>query len=113
MKKIIELDGKNVGFEANALTPRLYRHLFSRDLFTDMLTVTTAISDDIKKKVQADEIVENVAYVMAGQYGEVPETIEEWLKSLGSADTVRLFPVVVELWTANLHSTSTPKKKHK
>lgn len=113
MKKIIELDGKNVGFEANALTPRLYRHKFLRDLFSDMLTVTSALSDDIEKKTQADEIVENVAYIMAGQYGDVPETVEGWLEELGSVDTMRLFPVVMELWTANLYTTSTPKKKHK
>ena len=113
MKKNIELDGKNVGFEANALTPRLYRHKFLRDLFTDMLTVTSALSDDIEKKTQADEIVENAAYIMAGQYGDVPDTVERWLEELGSVDTMRLFPVVMELWTANLYTTSTPKKKHK
>ena len=111
MKKVVELGNKNVGFAATALTPRLYRHKFLRDLLTDMLTVTSALADDIEKKTQADEIVENVAYIMAGQYGQVPDTVEKWLEELGSVDTIRLFPVVMELWTANLYTTATPKKK--
>lgn len=36
MEKVISVDGKEVGFRASALTPRLYRHKIGRDIVRDM-----------------------------------------------------------------------------
>ena len=36
MDKIILIDGKEVGFRASALTPRLYRHKIGRDMIRDL-----------------------------------------------------------------------------
>ena len=36
MEKIIKIDGKDVGFRATALTPRLYRHRMGRDIIQDL-----------------------------------------------------------------------------
>ena len=36
MEKIIVIDGKEVGFRATALTPRLYRHKIGRDIIRDL-----------------------------------------------------------------------------
>ena len=36
MENIIKIDGKDVGFRATALTPRLYRHRMGRDIIQDL-----------------------------------------------------------------------------
>ena len=36
MDKVIQIDGKEVGFRATALTPRFYRHKIGRDIMQDM-----------------------------------------------------------------------------
>lgn len=36
MEKRIKIDGKEVGFRASALTPRLYRHKIGRDMIQDL-----------------------------------------------------------------------------
>lgn len=36
MEKRIQIDGKEVGFRASALTPRLYRHKIGRDMIQDL-----------------------------------------------------------------------------
>ena len=58
-------------------------------------------------------IFENVAYLMAKQAGEpVPDTPDEWLDSMDGVFSVyEVLPVILELWGANLATTSTLKKK--
>ena len=36
MDKVVKIDGKEVGFRATALTPRLYRHKIGRDIVQDI-----------------------------------------------------------------------------
>ena len=36
MEKVIKIDGRDVGFKATALTPRLYRHRMGRDIIQDL-----------------------------------------------------------------------------
>lgn len=36
MERIVKIDGKEVGFRASALTPRLYRHKIGRDMVQDL-----------------------------------------------------------------------------
>lgn len=39
MTKILTIDGKEVGFRASALVPRLYRHKMGRDIVRDLNTL--------------------------------------------------------------------------
>lgn len=95
MERVIEVDGKQVGLKATALTPRLYRHLLGRDMIVDMsrLKAAFAKADHANKLQEPAEdasqeewdayiekknegrltamdltIFENAAYVMARQY---------------------------------------------
>ena len=58
-------------------------------------------------------IFENVAYLMVKNAGEdVPDTPDEWLDSMDGVFSVyEVLPVILELWGANLATTSQPKKK--
>lgn len=84
MKKVIEIDGKEIEFCASALTPRLYRHKFGRDMIADVRTLQTSLRNkDTERQFTVGEleIFENIAYIMAKQAdGTVPD-MDEWLDS--------------------------------
>lgn len=126
MEKVIEIDGKNVGFRATALTPRLYRHKIGRDIVQDMNQLKKAylkaasISDDATEEEKKDaqlsvmnlEIFENVAYIMARQYDNtIPDTPDEWLDQFTMFMIFDVLPHILELWDSNQKTTSIPKKK--
>lgn len=141
MDKFITVGGKEVGFRATALTPRLYRHKMGRDIVRDMNQLRSRFvkalnaqnlekpkenAPDWQKKnyeeavkesqlsVMDLEIFENVAWIMARQFDPdtVPDTPEEWLDSLDTAFSIySVLPQIMELWQLNQATTSTPKKK--
>lgn len=117
MQKVIEIDGKKVGFRASALTPRLYRIWIGRDMIVDMNRLK-----DSYEKAGKDEgarlsvtdltIFENAAYVMAKHYDDsIPDTPDEWLDTFEMFSIYEVLPHILELWKLNQKTTSTPKKK--
>lgn len=138
MEKIIAIDGKEVGFRATALTPRLYRHKMGRDIIRDLnqlkRSYEKAVSaqnlkapgEDATEKQIGEyeqavrdaqlsamdlEIFENVAFVMARQYDQtIPNTPEEWLEEFAVFSIYEILPEILELWQLNQQTTSTPKK---
>lgn len=139
MEKILVIDGKEVGFRASALTPRLYRHKIGRDIIRDLNQLKrsyekTVAAQKIQKpgenateqqvneyeqamqdaqlSVMDLEIFENVAFVMARQYdANIPNTAEEWLEGFSVFSIYEILPDILELWQLNQQTTSTPKKK--
>lgn len=141
MDKIITVGGKEVGFRATALTPRLYRNKLGRDIVRDMAQLQSRLSKAIKarnlKKPKEDaadwqkkeyedaikeaqmsvmdlEIFENVSWIMARQYDPdtVPDTPEAWLDSFDVPMSIyRVYPQIMKLWQLNQDTTSIPKKK--
>lgn len=135
MSKTIELDGKKVKIEANALLPRLYRKEFGRDLIVDMKKMIEGVqlsAENLKKASKDPEglaavlmadpdaldkldltVVENVTWMMLRAAGEdVGESVEEWLTTI--EDSMALYmamPDVIEVWLASQKTTSKPKKK--
>ena len=139
MDKIVIIDGKEVGFRATALTPRLYRHKIGRDIIRDL----NQLKRNYKKAIDAQniqkpgkdateqqvndyeqamqdaqlsvmdlEIFENVAFVMARQYDQnLPNTPEEWLEGFAVFSIYKILPDILTLWQLNQQTTSTPKKK--
>lgn len=112
MDKIVELGEKSMTLRANALLPRKYRHLFNRDLISDM----RKLHDDYRKsngETFDPEVFENLAWLMFREGGEsVGGSPEEWLAGMDDMMALyRILPVVVELWGANLQTTAKPKKK--
>lgn len=125
MDKIITIDGREVGFRATALTPRLYRHKIGRDIIQDLNSLRKAYAkaaalpadatEEEKKEAQLSvldlEIFENAAWVMARQYdANVPVTPEEWLDGFATFSIYEILPGILELWALNERTTATPKK---
>ena len=48
MEKILTIDGKEVGFRASALVPRLYRHKMGRDIVRDLNTLRKSFTKALK-----------------------------------------------------------------
>lgn len=138
MDKIVIIDGQEVGFRANALTPRLYRHKIGRDIIRDLNHLRRAYSkamqvqvakpengasaeeisayNDAVEDAQLDildlEIFENAAYIMARQYDPtIPATPEEWLEGFSTFSVYEILPEILVLWQINQQTTSAPKKK--
>lgn len=139
MEKIIVIDGKEVGFRATALTPRLYRHKMGRDIIRDLNQLKHSYDKavaarkikqpgkDATEKQKAEygaavkeaqlsvmdlEIFENAAFVMARQYDQtIPDTPEEWLEGFAVFSIYEILPEILALWQLNQQTTSTPKKK--
>lgn len=126
MKKLINIAGKEVGFRASALTPRLYRAWIGRDMIVDM----KHLSDSYKKIKDAQEngtdeereaaafsvvdltIFENVAYVMAKHYdANIPDNPNDWLDEMPMFSIYEIMPQLLALWQMNTATTAKPKKK--
>lgn len=125
MDKVIAIDGREVGFRATALTPRLYRHKIGRDIIQDLNSLRKAYAkaaalpadatEDEKREAQLSvldlEIFENAAWVMARQYdANVPGSPEEWLDGFATFSIYEILPGILELWALNERTTATPKK---
>ena len=103
MEKVIKIDGRDVGFKATALTPRLYRHRMGRDIIQDLnklkkaynkaLSLPDTATDEEKEDAQLSsldlEIFENVAYIMARQYDRI--TLRTGFMSLRRFQFMRSF----------------------
>ena len=133
MEKRIQIDGKEVGFRASALTPRLYRHKIGRDMIQDLNKLQKAYTKALQgihaKKPAEDapaeereayealvhesqldvtdlEIFENAAYIMARQYdANIPDTPEGWLDGFETFSIYEVLPAILELWAINAQTT--------
>ena len=111
---------------ASALTPRLYRAFFKRDMIRDMQNLLHAyknvlsLPDDAtdEQKDEANlvildnlEVFENVAWLFCKEGGEpVGNTPEEWLDTIeGMFSIYEAMPAIIELWLDNQTTTSIPK----
>lgn len=119
LKKMIEIDGKQVPFRASATVPRLYRAYFGRDIFKDLLKLKDSsrkINDVSNDKQQFEisdlEMFENVAFIMAKHAdSSVPNTAELWLEQFDTFAIYKVLPQILELWQLNNQTTVESKKK--
>lgn len=107
MEKLVKLDGKEVRLVANGGTPRLYRAMFKRDVFSDM---QHAIGTD--GVINNAEVFENLAFIMAKQGGLEGYDIEKWLSEMDSPTAiVEAAPEIISLWLDTNETTVNSKKK--
>ena len=114
--KRIEIDGRQVAFNASAAVPRIYRVRFGRDLFEDLSVLMDAIDqsseDNSTLSVKALTTFEDIAYTMAKHADPtIPETPEEWLDGVNIFSIYGILPQIVEMWKLNSATTSESKKK--
>lgn len=128
MTKTAIIDGKEYRMRASALTPRLYRAFFKRDIIRDMqglikvynkvVTVQQNEEATEEEKNEASmellehlEVFENTAWLFCKEAGEtVGENPEEWLDSIeGVFSIYEAMPVIIELWSDQQTTTAKPK----
>lgn len=81
MRRIINIDGKDVPFAASAATVIYYRNTFNADLIRDFNKLNEQGTEHLSTDVV--ETFSRLAYTMAKQANSaIPETVEEWLDSL-------------------------------
>ena len=128
MTKTVVIDGKEFRMRASALTPRLYRACFKRDMIRDMqnllraynkqMTLPEDATDEQKEEASFAildylEVFENVAWLFCKEGGEpVGNSPEEWLDNLdGMFSIYEAMPAIVDLWVDNQQITSVPKNR--
>lgn len=110
MIKTVTFGDKTVKLKASAATPRLYRDMLDRDIFTDFdkLLNLEAVSDS-----ERWSIFENMAFVMAKQADNtLPDDISEWLDSFDGVPAItNITSDIIDLWLGNSVTRSKAKKK--
>ena len=126
MTKTVVIDGKEYRMRASALTPRLYRAFFKRDMIRDMqnllnaynnmLTLPEDASDEEKNEANMVildylEVFENIAWLFCKEGGEqVGNSPDEWMETIeGMFSIYEAMPAIIELWADNQLTTSNPK----
>ena len=112
MKKLIEIDGKQVPFESTAGTPRRYRNRFSRDFLVDFRKLESELNSRDDLTSEALTIFENVAFTMAKQADPgIPEDPDDWLDEFETFSIYLVLPEIVKLWKLSELPTAEQKKK--
>ena len=114
MTRTITIDGKEVTFRASAAIPRMYRMKFKRDIMQDVRDIDKATKKAGEESISSAllEAFENMAFLMAKHAtpSAVPDTVEEWLDGFETFSIYEIFPVIVDLWSANMQTLATSKK---
>lgn len=111
MEKIININGKEVGFKATASTTKRYRDKFNRDLFKDISALVPKMND---QSLSADDLecFMNIAYIMAWQFDNtIAVDPDDWLDQFEMFDIYFVLPQIIELWGLNTEQIEKPKKK--
>lgn len=128
MTKTAVIGGKEYRMRASALTPRLYRAYFKRDLIRDMqglisvynkvIQIPESAAQEEKDAASMElldhlEVFENTAWLFCKEAGEkTGESPEEWLDSIDGVFSIyEAMPVILELWTEQQVTTSKPKNQ--
>lgn len=118
MEKTIEIDNKEYKFKATADTPRVYRHAFGRDIYTDVQKIFEAQAKEEELSVDVLDTYENIAFCMNSQAEGRPmhrenieEELGEWLSQFNMFSIYRILPKLIDLWNLNTKQTITPKKE--
>ena len=115
MIKQIEIDGKQVSFQASAAIPRIYRMKFQRDIYKDLKALEKSIGEGSEESSNLDmfslEMFENIAFVMAKHAdASIPNTPEEWLDGFNTFSIYQVLPQLIELWGLNVQTDVQAKK---
>ena len=112
MYKVVKIGEEDMPLLSNGATPLRYRKIFHKDLLAELQ--------------KADEnnldFISEVGYIMAMQAGAkegrinmdeiTASTYETWLETFEPLDMLRASKEILKVYTANLKTTSMPKKNN-
>lgn len=107
MEKTITISGNEIKFKSSGALPRIYRTTFNEDLFADISklegTGENALDNDVISTL------ENVAFCMAKHADpSIGDDIIAWLEQFETFALVQALPEILDLWTKEIESKSTP-----
>ena len=114
--KKIEIDGQEIGFKASAAIPRMYRNMFGRDVYKDIMQLGDAVKDSDEAASTLDsfslEMFESLAWVMAKHYDpeNVPDSVDDFLEQFNTFSIYQILPELIDLWGMNLKTTVPARK---
>lgn len=109
MYGLIDIGGKEVAMEANALSPYVYRQLFHEDFLTET-----------QKEPPAPDLFQKMGFVMAKQAEHLGtaelmkltiDSFYEWLMQFDALDIIFATDKISELYLAQNKQLSVPKNK--
>lgn len=106
----LNIGGKSVRFQANALFPVKYKSEFKRDIFKDLKYLESMQNINTSNIDQFDiDVLYNIVWTLAW-FGDrsIPDR-DEWLLSFNEFDVYEIIPKVIDLLTESLATT---KKKN-
>jgi hypothetical protein len=117
MEKIIEIDGKKIGFKTNGATPLRYKAQFGKDYFKEIMKLAPLEKMMGKKKEEINfsdldaldfQMFYEISWIMAKTYDPtIPEPME-WLEQFDEYPIADIIPQLQELMAS---SFQTSKKK--
>lgn len=111
METIATIEGKKIGLKASAGTIRRYREQFGRDMIQDMDLLETHFLKEKVFTTEESEIAENAIWLMAKEYNSSIPEIHEWLEQWSPYFIYQAIVQVIVMWTKNLQTLNTQKKK--
>ena len=115
VRRMIEIDGKEVAFKASAAIPRIYRLKFQRDIYKDISLLEKSLGDNSEEESNLDlfslEMFENIAFIMAKHADpSIPDEVEDWLDEFNTFSIYQVLPQLIELWGMNIKTDAEAKK---
>lgn len=108
MEKTITFNGKDIKFKSSGALPRIYRTTFNEDLFADISKLEGVTGEEAMGSGVISTL-ENVAFCMAKHADpNIGDDIIEWLESFETFALVQALPEILDLWTKEIESKSTP-----
>ena len=114
--KKVEIDGQEIGFKASAAIPRMYRNMFGRDVYKDIMQLGEAVKDNDEGASTLDsfslEMFESLAWVMAKHYDpeKVPDSVDDFLEQFDTFSIYQILPELIDLWGMNIKTTVPARK---
>lgn len=112
MERLVTIDGKEYKLVANGATPRIYRGLFHKEVFSAMTKSAQYRENEVE--ILDTEVFENLAYCMAVQGGSIPTalSIDDWLASMSSPMAIiEATQEIMDMWFSEIETTSVGKKE--
>lgn len=110
MEKIIQIDGKDVGFKSSASFLIRYRDYFGADGLKELSKLSTAQQEG---DMNALIVMLNMIWALAKNYNKKIPPVEDWLDGFENFDVVAVFEEVSPLLFKSLGQTEKTKEEAK
>lgn len=116
MKKVINIEGRDIAFASNGFTLFLYKREFKKDFLSEIIKLAGGIEDNKNNDINIEKIdaIFEFCYICAKTANSDLGSFEDWLSSFDEPFTLLNFAdEIIELIASNIKTTATSKNKPK